>query len=209
MQQVSKLTRALTNEAIKDLINGYIRQHENITSISIPIYINRYVLYFYIIIGDYFEKAGDNLCIKDDKISLERSEHAKTYWQLNNGYTKNWIQSTAKEIVTWNFGFKGYGEFDVKFTLTSNDDCINSQILHKKDPYHQKLDVYGIGGGCKVDIKLDTIKGKIHLSRSDFTDIIERKIYIANNIKYKLAVAINQNGAIVVLENCIIQNNIS
>jgi len=207
-RKATKLATALEIYKIKDLVNGYIRQQENISRISVPIQLKYFILYFYVVIGECFEKAGDNLCIKDDKLNLERWEHAKTYWQLDNGYTKNWIQSTTKQIVTWKFVVTGHAEFDIIFTLTSNDNCPNSQIVHKRDPYHQKLEVSEIAGGRIVEIKFDTINGMVYLSRDDdFSNILERKVHIANDIKYKLAISISQNGAKVMLNDYVVEKN--
>ena len=75
----------------------------------------------------------------------------------------------------------------------------NSQILHKKDPYHQQLEAF----------RLDIFDEKTYLSRSELPCGVEWNVYIANNIKYKFTVVINQNGAIYIIHNVQIteQNN--
>ena len=48
----------------------------------------------------------------------------------------------------------------------------------------------------------------VYLSRDDdFSNILERKVHIANDIKYKLAISISQNGAKVMLNDYVVEKN--
>ena len=66
---------------------------------NIPVLIHYLILGYYFH-GEYFEKAGDDLEISNDKMSVERVSvtEGKTY--RNNVYCKKWIKSNMKQIVT-------------------------------------------------------------------------------------------------------------
>lgn len=195
-----KVLNSISNR-IKYPVYGYIRQQNKILSIDIPFYIQQIILLFYFH-GEHFEKAGDDLSISDNKMTVTRNPNTFTYPECNNAYTKNWIESIIPQTITWSFTMTCYLSTKVHFSLVSMDRCCNAQILRKSDQYCQKLEEVKIAGGEQFEIKLNTSNGNFYSSRNIN---LKKKVYVAKNINYKLAITLFDRNSAIELTDCVNQ----
>ena len=87
---------------IQFTVFGYMRQSENELSlfcnITEGIY---YICLAYYYLGEYFEKAGDDIRISDDQMTITKMK-SNACWK-NTSYGNIWIDSWIHQIVEWRF----------------------------------------------------------------------------------------------------------
>ena len=102
---------------------GYVRQNENKMALfcNIPSMIC-YLCLSYYYHGEYFEKAGDDLQISNDKMTITKVSN-KVNW-LNTAYGKTWIDSNIDQIAEWKFKMNKLENY-ICICLVSKDNRLN------------------------------------------------------------------------------------
>ena len=118
---------------------GYIHEMEKQLALSnVPAMIN-YLCLGYYFHGEFFEKAGDDLQICNDKMSIERITPAifGDEW-MNTGYGKLKVSADSKYVITWKFVIESFGDGgqDVFIGIVSKDNRLNEDFAsYGDDPY--------------------------------------------------------------------------
>ena len=101
---------------------GYVRQNENKLSLycNIPSMIS-YLCLSYYYHGEYFEKAGHDIQISNDKMTVTKVTQ-ECNWD-NAAYGKTWIDSSIDQIVKWKFKINTL-ERSIYICLVSKDNCL-------------------------------------------------------------------------------------
>ena len=94
-----KALKLLPNNT-KYTIFGYVRRMEKESfPLNIPAMITYLILKYYFH-GEYFEKAGDDLEISDDKMSVTRiTSPGRLNRFMNTAYGKTWIDGNLNQII--------------------------------------------------------------------------------------------------------------
>ena len=204
------------DQRTKFVVFGYIREYEN----KLSLYINIspgicYICLAYYFLGEYFEKAGNQFIISNDKMTVTKKQESYKYeysnWN-NTAYGKLWINSTIPQIIKWKFKINELGCLSgICFCLVSKDNRCNENCMSRDS----KKD-YPNYGFCnklltiinddeaieeksddaekfeKNDIVLmifNTIKREFYCQNADQINLITIKnIKIGDNIRYKMAI---------------------
>ena len=72
--------------------------------VNVPTIIS-YLILGYLFHGEYFEKAGDDLEISNDKMSVTRITKPSPVFTafMNTAYGKTWIPGNLNQTVRWRF----------------------------------------------------------------------------------------------------------
>ena len=110
---------------------GYVRQNENKLSLycNIPSMIS-YLCLSYYHHGEYFEKAGDDIQISNDKMTATKV--TQEYNWDNTAYGKTWIDSSVDQIVEWKFKINIL-EKSIYICLVSKDNRLNRDCNTRDD----------------------------------------------------------------------------
>ena len=188
---------------------GYIRQNQNKLSLfcNVPDGISYLCLSYYYFHGEYFEKAGNDIQISNDEMTVAKVvDH--TDWN-NTSYGKRWIDSAIPQIIEWKFKINKISDLDdsICFCLVScdsriNADCnafydapnfgfCNTGAVIKKDPDAEIVrisDRFESHQGDIISMTLDTKSGKLYFQKNDE----ERLCYVENVscCTYKMAISL-------------------
>ena len=203
-------------QSLKDFLNGYTREIEKSVSIHIPSVIPSLCLLYYYQ-RDYIERADENYEISNDKLSVTCVE---THVWKKSVFLHEWIESMSNKIVKWTFyidiNTSGQDYGGLKFVLSSKDEDLPIRFSARTGNPFQTYTFYNNGNyrvcgvfenapesECKyrrfttgdtviytLDLKAQQLKCKIN----DYNEFIAATIKVANDIKYKMIMQINDRG---------------
>ena len=130
---------------------------------------------------EYFEKAGEDLQISRDKMSI-----TKDTWNISNreenmntAYTKSWIEGGLKQIIRWSFIIEDYGYLKslsdvshIYIGIVSKDNRSNDTFLRKADKPWEVFYIRNRYGGTndihlqsmeRYDLIFDTLHWKLSI----------------------------------------------
>ena len=194
---------------------GYVRQNENNLSLfcNVPDMVTHLCLSYYFH-GEYFEKAGDDIKISNDKMTVTKIA-GPADWN-NSSYGKQWINSSISQIVEWKFKVNKM-ECGIYICLVSCDNRLNEDCIG----YKNKMDFpnYGFhsGGGVNtrdeittswsmknsfkfvendiISMILDTKQGHLFLQNAQGEkSVVVRTIKSDPEIRYKMAVSLENKS---------------
>ena len=227
-----KLLKSVPNKS-KHAVFGYIREMEQQLALSnIPVMIN-YLCLGYYFHGEYFEKAGDDLQILNDKMSVKRiSEPIERIKYMNTAYGKRWIQLNSGEIFKWKFRIdsfgRWYGKWETKLFIgiVSRDDRINDDFGVDKPSHYfsirENLDISPkfdymnsqSRSTCLMRLRqyefvCDSKNREIFICDTKTKEVMSRKLSIQHfpndDTKYKLAICMIVGDATLTLTDFIVQ----
>ena len=195
---------------------GYVRQNENKLSLfcNVPAMVS-YLCLSYFFHGEYFEQAGDDIQISNDKMTITKISNTNDWY--NTSYGKKWIDSAIPQIVEWKFKINemvdGYSIFLclVSKDNRSNDDCnrkddypnygfsangraaVNSQRAYKSTNWKIGLSEkdYHYHEGDVISMILNTKSRVINFQKQGGEEVtVIGNITINKDIKYKMAISI-------------------
>ena len=180
---------------IKFTVFGYVRQSENELSLfcNVPSMIS-YLCLSYYFHGDYFEKAGDDIQISNDKTTITKI--SEKYNWFNTSYGKTWIESSIPQIVEWKFKInKKESGCSICLCLVSCDNRLNFDCCLMFDAPN-----YGFRGDNRAWIHCHGAKAKKYYHNFQFKegyvvsmilDTKERCLYFKKNGKQKVLFVTN------------------
>ena len=97
---MSHLLRFTPSKQTKYCVFGYVRENEITLSLTctIPTVIS-YLCLCYFTHGEYFEKAGNDVSVSDNQMTITKM-HQDCNW-LNTVYGKVWTKSHIPQIIKW------------------------------------------------------------------------------------------------------------
>ena len=191
-------------------VAGYIRQIQTALSLDNLPPLIMYLCLSYFYLGEYLEKAGDDLTISEDQMTVTKCKNSKS-WE-NNAYGKLWIDSDVDQIAKWKLRIDEINKMAgacIFLAIVSRDDQPNmncSDYLRIQDKPN-----FGIGNDAEICINDDNTKEsgeEILFGKGDIITItintVERNICYemgdvrfwmkgiprSENIKYKLAISL-------------------
>ena len=209
----------LLPKTVKYLVSGYIHQKQTQNASSKDPLLIIYLVLRYFFDGEYFEKAGNDLEISDDGMSIERITQPSASNSLSNTvYGSKWIESNSNKLVRWKFKIesigKGYQYFDTQrqpetsvnrdehgnifIGIASKDDGLNQYWAHADNKPCYKYMVPRFYYMTREPIhefvlELNTSTGKFEGKPS--TDLYPDTVLKGNDIRYKLAVCLTGKDA--------------
>ena len=193
---------------------GYIREMEHQLALSnIPVMIN-YLCLGYYFHGEYFEKAGNDLSITNDKMSVTRIT-APIYGARNRttAYGKQWVELNTQKTIKWKFKIDSFGHrnsFDATIWLgiVSKDHRINEDFGNQNDHplWYQKIKrsdgnaFTGYDSWHSHYLVEDTeyeliLSGERVLFQENGHIISDELSHLRNDIRYKLALCMTVKDA--------------
>ena len=195
----------------KDVTFGYVRQMQ--AELAIPPIISYLILCYYCYV-EYFEKAGDDLEISNNKCSITRitTPISNKAANLNTAYGKRWIKGDLNKIAKWSFIIENYGTCkslldvaSIYIGIVSIDNRCNADFgkgggalkyFHFTSQYSAWGDLHLIPMK-KFDILFDTINWKLIIQMNNM--IVDEKAITSPNhhhgTKYKLALSMTRKDA--------------
>ena len=216
---------SIIDQRLIDTVNGYVRQMETDFEV-IPSIIAHLNLAFFCKPNEYFAVSGDNVTISNSMRTVEKiGGHS---WD-NTTYGNQWIDSTEKLVVKWEFKIEhntltGTG---MVFALLSHDTRCNESCIQKADSPSY---VYNIAGtlllnsihqrdknkadiGCAgaagdiLTVVLDLIQRTISIidkpkdSSTSTTKLLFEDVETGEDIKYKIGVMMIEVGTKITLNS--------
>ena len=153
--------------------------------------------------GENFEKAGNDINISNDKMTITKV--STTYTWHNTAYGKTWIDSSINQIAEWKFKIdKLAGQ--IYICLVSKDNRLNRDCNSSEDSPNFGVNNEGImvkhGGTPKrlnglrfyqndeISMILNTKNRELSVEYADGQRLGLWEIPIGNNIRYKMAVSL-------------------
>ena len=196
--------------ATKLLIFGFLCNTMNTHQLStnIPDLVC-FMVIIYFMQREYFDKAGKDIQISDDKLSITR---ISGYNYFSTTYCKQWISSTSNIIVTWKFKYDTmdtYGKAVIG--LVTNDDCYDKDFsdpnianvyalanhgwLNRDNDGNKSMMVNGIGftRNDEFSFTLDLPNREIILEvNGKERKVIWSNILIGDDIRYRFAICLKK-----------------
>ena len=199
----------------KSTVFGYIRQTEDELSLYCIVALRiSFLCLSYYHQGEYFEKAGDDIKISNDKLTITKILNDKSWY--NTTYGKTWINSGVSQIVKWKFKVNKMKGIDcICLCLVSSDNRLNKDCNHPDDkltfpnfgidsagflyirqdpvsrdyfPYREK---YKFHQGDIISMILDTQSKELYFKRNEGDKLILiQNIPTDSKINYKMAISL-------------------
>ena len=194
----------------RSIVFGYVRQMQNVYSLSnIPSIISYFCLGFYFQ-DEYFEKAADYIQISDDKRTITATESTKNFYTGAIG--SKCIDPKLHQIATWTFKINKVFDTDDTRKLSRKWRAVSERIIIR---IISNIADYGVSGpsygfcsrGCRyirrafrcgwpypftkgdiVTVKLDTKERKYMARKNDEKWINVHEGIQVKGVRYKIAV---------------------
>ena len=211
----------LADSKASHIVFGYVRDMEITLKLTeITEYIIHIILGFYFNYEYFASYLKEHFEVSPDKLTITNIK--KVDFRRHTIYLNHWIASTSKCIARWTFkinSFQPIAMTEMYFGLVSSQQAPNEDfatieqqhvpnycIANSGSRYPNGKSIGTIGQSFKIkegdivtftlDLIVGTWNGKIH----DKTDtLIINDVEISEDIKYKLAVQIRQQGSSITL----------
>ena len=213
-----------TLKALKSIPNnpkytvfGYIqRMEKELCVVSLPTIISYLILGYYFH-GEYFEKAGDDLKISNDKMSVIRINKPSPIFTafMNTAYGKSWIPGNLNKIIQWRFKIESYGDANrtqstvyvnkISIGIVSKDHRLNQDFGNMSDKPWKYFFIYGrrwdFRNGLLVtmieyDLVFDTINWRLSIEKGDGVIVYkDLNSFPRDDTRYKLAISMTSKDA--------------
>ena len=187
---------------------GYIHAKEKQLSLpNVPDSIN-YLCLMYYFHGEFFEKAGNDLKICDERMSIQKVIRNVNQWN-NTGYCKTWISSDLWHVIKWDFLIQSFGDpgKSICVGIASKDNRLNDDFASPEDKPYAYFAINpereGIDSGdspipgqlvylpvMKIyQLVFDTLNWRLHIKKDGkIITTMNIKHFPNDDTKYKLAV---------------------
>ena len=199
---------------IKLTVFGYVRQNEcKLKLFSIVSSMISYLCLAYFHLAEYFEKAGDDIEISEDEMTITKIV-SKSYPKnkSNTSYGKLWIDSNVAQIVEWKFKINVANDnMSILIALVSKDNRLNGDTTDSKDAPNYSFygrgglfikdtgaksgrnrdrNMYRFGKSDEISMTLDTKFGKLYFKKNGGDKLLlVKNMNMNTGIRYKMAVS--------------------
>ena len=178
---------------------GYVRRMEKESfPLNIPAMITYLILKYYFH-GEYFEKAGDDLEISDDKMSVTRITSPGSFNRfMNTAYGKTWINGNSDQIIRWRFKIESYGEpiSTIFVGIVSNDHRLNEDFANYEDKQWRYFGITKLLPMKQYNFIFDTLDWELRIETDDHVVVREDSApFPKDNTRYKLALSMTSKTA--------------